>query len=111
MNRYLFLRSAYDVKGAYQVNATHFAPGIPSETTTFDQGGGFHAIETAFKVGTSQIASEDLMDSFDTDLNGYDPTIQLTYANGSASEEFAMRRATVMYRPLKRIRKSSAGVY
>lgn len=111
MNRYLFLRSAYDVKGAYQVNATHFAPGIPSETTTFDQGGGFHAIETAFKIGTSQIASEDLMDSFDTDLNGYDPTIQLTYANGSAGEEFAMRRATVMYRPLKRIRKSSAGVY
>jgi hypothetical protein len=111
MNRYLFARTSYDVKGSYQVNLTHFAPGIPAETTTFDQGGGYDAIESAFKIGTSQIAGEDLMASFDTDLNGYDPTIQLKYANGSAGEEFSVRRAAVVYKPLKRIRKVSSGVY
>jgi hypothetical protein len=111
MNRYLHLRSAYDVMGDYQVNATHFAPGIPADTESFGQGGDFDAVESAFKIGTSRIAGELLQASIDTDLNGYDPTIQITYSNGSGNEEFSMRRATVMYRPLKRIRKVNAGVY
>lgn len=111
MNRWLFARTSYDVSGNYGVNITHFAPGIPAGTEAIDQGGGFDAIESAFKVGTSQIAGEDLMDSQDTDLNGYDPTIQLTYANGSASEEFSIRRVAAMYRPIGRKRKSSAGVF
>lgn len=110
-NRYHFARNSFDIKGDYNVNVTHFAPGIPSETSTFGQGGGFDSIETSFRIGTSLIAGEDLMSSVDTDLNGYDPTIQLTYANGSRGEEFGMRRVAVMYDPLKQIRKVSAGVY
>lgn len=110
-NRYHFARTSFDIKGDYDVNITHFAPGIAAETSSFEQGGGYPAIETAFRIATSQIAGEDLMASHDSDLNGYDPTIQLTYANGSSGEEFSVRRVAVMYDPLKRIRKSKAGVY
>ena len=111
MNRYLYARSSYDITGNYDVNLTHFAPGIPASTKTFNQGGGYDAIESAFKIGTSQIAGEDLMASQDTDLDGYDPTIQLTYANGASLEEFSIRRVAVMFRPLGRQRKSAAGVF
>ena len=109
-SRWWWARVAYDVKGDYSVQVTHFSPRIPSQTESIDQGGGYHAIETAFRVATSSIAGEDLMASEDTGLTGYDYTMQMKFANGSLNEEFSIRRAALMHEPLGRLRNDSAGV-
>ena len=110
MNRWLWARHSYDVLGDYDVVTAHFAQAIPSESTTIGHGGGYDAIETSFEIESSKIAGEQLMASADTKLNGYDSSIQMSYANGNASEELSMRRVAAVYDPTGRMMKRGPGV-
>ena len=109
MLRWLFGRHGFDIKGDMDVTVAFSAAGIPGDSDTFNQGGGFVAIG-AFKIGTDSIAPDALVAIEDTDLNGYDPSLQFTYSNNNLDEEFSVRRTTARYRPLGAVRKPKAGV-
>ena len=110
MMRWLFLRTSFDVLGNYDLLVTYTAPGIVGESASISMVGGFDAIETAFEIGSSSISADASLASSDTDLGGYDPNIQLRYANSSAGEDFRVRRAMAIYKPLGRSRKPKAGI-
>ena len=110
MLRWLFLRTSFDVLGNYDVLVTFTSPGIVGESSTISMLGGFDAIETAFEIEASSISSDASLASSDTDLGGYDPTIKIRYANSSSEEDFKIRRASAVYKPLGRVRKSGAGI-
>lgn len=110
MLRWLFLRTSYDVLGAYDILVTYTSPGIVGESTTLTVTGGFDAIETAFKVASSAIATDGSLASADTDLQGYDPNVKIKYTNSAASEDFRIRRAMAVFKGLGRVRKPGPGV-
>jgi hypothetical protein len=107
--RWLYAKHGFDILGDYEVSVTYSSPGIPGSSTTFNQGGGFDAIGT-FIVGTGQIAPDILVAHEDTDLTGYDPTLQLEFRNANFSEELSVRNSTAIYKPIGRQRKPKAGV-
>jgi len=111
MLRWLFLRTSYDVLGEYDILTTFTSPGIVGDAQTITVSGGFDAIESAFKIAYSAIAATGSLASVDSDLSGYDPNIKIKYTNTAAGEDYKIRRAVCVYKPLGRIRKSKAGVY
>jgi hypothetical protein len=108
--RWLLARHHFDQGGAQSVTVEQISVGIPSRMDAFDQVTTGDAIETAFKVGTSRIATEGLMEREDTDLWGYDPSTQLRYRNPNADETFTIRRVELMYRPTGIVRKEVSGI-
>ena len=110
MLRWLFLRTSFDVLGNYAVLVTYTGPGIVGESDTISMLGGFDAIETAFTIAESSISADASLASSDTDLGGYAPSIKVRFANSSAAEDFKIRRARAVYKPLGRVRKASAGI-
>ena len=108
-DRWLYATHGFDILGDYEVSVTFSSPGIPGQTTTFNQGGGFAPIGT-FIIETDAIAPDDLVAHEDTDLNGYDPTLQFEYRNANLSEEMSVRNSTAIYKPIGRQRKPKAGV-
>jgi hypothetical protein len=111
MLRWLFLRTSYDVLGEYNILTTFTSPGIIGDAQTITVSGGFDAIETAFEIEASSIAGTGSLASVDSDLSGYDPNIKIKYTNSASGEDYKIRRAMCVYKPLGRIRKSKAGVY
>ena len=107
--RWLFARHGFDIEGDYDVTVTFSSPGIPGDSSTFNQGGGYVAIG-AFKIGTDAIAPDALVAHEDTDLNGYDPVLQFEYRNAVESESMSIRNTTAVYKPIGRQRKPKAGV-
>ena len=109
-NRWMFAMHSFDVAGDYDVVVSHFGQRTPSETVTVNQGGGYDAIETAFRIASSKIAGEDLMATVATKMSGYDSSIQFKYLNQTASETFTIRRVAAMYKPKGRRTLRGAGV-
>ena len=101
---------SFDVAGNYDVSVSHFGQRTPSETVTVNQGGGYDAIETTFRIASSKIAGEDLMATVATKMSGYDSSIQFRYLNQTASETFTIRRVAAMYKPKGRRTLRGAGV-
>lgn len=110
MLRWLFCRTSYDVLGEYDILFTYMAPGIAGEAQTITVTGGFDAIQTQFQIGTSAISSDGSLASVDTDLNGYDTNVKLKYTNSATNEDFTIRRAMAVYKPLGRVRKGGVGI-
>ena len=108
--RWFYARTFFDPAGDQRVQVQQKAPGIPTRSDAFDLGGSFDAIETAFTIGVSAIAGEDLIRGETTDLYGYDPETQLRYTNSNADEPFTIRQVNLVHKPIGNIRKESPGV-
>ena len=109
--RWLYCRTSLDIVGDYDIEFTATMPSSPEVDDTIEQGGTTDAIETSFTIGTSEIAGEDtLVNNVDSGLLGYDPHIQIKYRNGTAGQEFSIRKTTLVYRPIGQTRKRGAGV-
>ena len=106
--RWLYARHGFDILGDHTVTVSFTSPGIPSDSSTFNQGGGSAAIGS-FKIGTDSI-SRGFLGHEDTDLNGYDPSLQFEYLNSGLSESMSIRSTTAVYKPIGRVRKPEAGV-
>ena len=109
--RWLYARTSLDIVGAYDIEFTATMPSSPEVTDIVETGGTFDAIQTSFTIGSSAIASEDnLVGNVDSLLLGYDPHIMVKYRNGTAAEEFSIRKSTLIYRPIGQTHKRGAGV-
>jgi hypothetical protein len=109
--RWLWCRTSFGIVGDFDIEFTATMPSSPEVTDTIVQGGTFDAIGVDFTIGTSTIAGEDTMvDNVDSLLLGYDPHIQVKYRNATSSEEFSIRKATLVYRPIGQTHKRGTGV-
>ena len=102
--RWLYARHSFDIEGDYTVTASFLSPNIPGDSSTFNQGGGFASIG-AFEIGEDKIAPDTMVANQDTDLNGYDPTLQFQFRNRTESESMSIRSTTAIYKPIGRVRK------
>ena len=109
-NRWMYAMHSFDIEGNYNVTVSHWGQRTPSQSVTINQGGGYDAIESAFKIGDSAIAGEDLMATVATKLSGYDSSIQLKYVNSAENEKFTIRRVSAMYAPKGRRTIRGSGV-
>ena len=109
--RWLWCRTSFDIIGDFDIEFTATMPTSPEVEDTIVQGGTFDAIGVDFTIDTSTIAGEDtIVNNVDSLLLGYDPHVQVKYRNATSGEEFSIRKATLVYRPIGQTHKRGTGV-
>lgn len=106
--RWLYNRTYFDETGDYNLLIVQESGGLVATSTNLN-------LQTAgFQLDVSQLDNDKLgslrMVSADSDLSGYDAQCSLQFVNNNSNEFFRIRRSHMVYRPIGRVRKSTAGV-
>lgn len=106
--RWLYSRTYFDQTGDYNLLIQQESGGLVATSNNLN-------LQTAgFQLDLSQLDLDRLgslrMVSADTDMTGYDAQCSLQFVNNNANEYFRIRRTHLVYRPVGRVRKASAGV-
>ena len=92
----------------YNLLVTQESGGLTASTNTINlEDAGFELDTDSLnqgKLGTLRMISAD------TDLSGYDSQCTLNYNNSVVDQHFRIRRSTMVYRPIGRMRRAKSGV-
>jgi len=106
--RWLYGRTFFDAVGNYNVLVTQESGGLTASANLINlEDAGFELDVDSLnqgKLGTLRMISAD------TDLSGYDSQCTLNYNNGVVDQHFRIRRSTMVYRPIGRMRRAKSGV-
>jgi len=106
--RWLYGRTFFDAVGNYNLLVTQESGGLTASTNTINlEDAGFELDTDSLnqgKLGTLRMISAD------TDLSGYDSQCTLNYNNSVVDQHFRIRRSTMVYRPIGRMRRAKSGV-
>jgi len=108
--RWLYNRTLFDNKGAFDLSIAQIAAGIVSNTETITMGNVGSLLDSSFVLDSSLLESDVSALTQDSDLFGYDPRTMLRYSNFNIDEPFTVRRANLQYKPIGNVRERNTGI-
>ncbi len=108
--RWLYNRTLFDNKGAFDLSISQIAAGIVSNTETITMGNVASLLDSSFVLDSSLLESDVSALTQDSDLSGYDPRTMLRFSNFNLNEPFTVRRTNLQYKPIGNTRERNTGI-